>query len=435
MTIKKLYRIIIYFITVTCIYSQNVDISGKIIGRDGEPVVGADILLENKNMSTTTDQDGNYLITGTSAIINTLAFNSLYNVSMKGNQITFTINEPNNVIFSIYNLHGRIISNLHRGHLNKGKHNFVLPLDNLSNQVYLAHIKIGANVRTHRIIPIANSFVLSGKSIENDNSIALNKKYPADDNLVVSCNGYEAKTVNVTEYVAIIDIVLEFDWSDYVPPEITYENKYSSFSEFTDRFPNIEDTAKAIAYGVCRKLYRKWDESLKLEEIKFILDDDPNTIGWKSGKPPKITICIGGPYLQNYMDNDVEKMADEVKGIMWHEYTHGYQYDDSPNSGGEIGGVVEGIADAVRYFAGYIPISMRRPGGSWTYAYKTSAFFIAWIQEEYNGGDPEFLYKFNQQLANDDGKEFSWQTAIQEILGEDVSDVWDKYQDDISIKE
>ncbi|GAI76441.1 unnamed protein product, partial [marine sediment metagenome] len=182
--------------------------------------------------------------------------------------------------------------------------------------------------------------------------------------------------------------------------------------------------------GVCRKLYRRYSESLELEQITFILDDDPNTIGWKAGKPPKITICIGGPYLQKYMNNNgTEEMADEVKGIMWHEYTHGYQYDDG-NSNAIIG-IIEGVADCVRYLAGFIDISQRRPGGSWDSGYKTSGFFLAWLQEEYQGGDPEFLYKFNQSFAIDDG--ITWtKEAFKDITGETVEALWDKYQDAIS---
>jgi hypothetical protein len=433
---KSCPAVIICFIAVTYTFTQNIDINGTVLNREGEPVAGATVLLKNMNLNTTSVQDGSYRIYyNSTAVVNPLPPDLLYEAILNNNFIGFKLNKPENVTLSIYTLDGRAISDLHSGYLSKGKYRFAFPLQKLSYQVYLLRIGIGTDIVTHKIIPIMNSFTLSHMGIESGNSTGNARKITVDDTLIVACDKYEGKRVPVSEYITTIDIVLEFDWSDFLEPDIIFQNKYTSFSEFTQRFPSIEDTAKAIAYGVCRKLYRKWSESLKLEQITFILDDDPNTIGWKSGHPPKITICVGGPYLQNYMGNDIEKMADEVKGIMWHEYTHGYQYDDLPNTGGEIPAVVEGIADAVRYFAGYIPISMRRPGGSWTYAYKTSAFFIAWIQEEYNGGDPEFLYKFNQQLALDDGKEFAWQTAIQEILGEDVSAVWDKYQDAISIDE
>ena len=128
-------------------------------------------------------------------------------------------------------------------------------------------------------------------------------------------------------------------------------------------------------------------------------------------------------------NNGIEGMADEVKGIMWHEYTHGYQYDDGDS--GPIIGIIEGVADCVRYLAGYISISQRRPGGNWNSGYKTSAFFLAWLQEEYQGGDPEFLYKFNQSLDPDDG--ITWtKDAFEDITGETVEVLWDKYQDAIS---
>jgi|GEM_PF-3404272 len=427
---RFLYSSILHVFLAIGVFAQNVDIKGKVTNREGLPVAGASVVLKNLNKSATTDQAGLYQISGTSDIGNVQHAGSLYSVAMTNNSICLFLKAPGQITVSLFTVYGRSVAMLHNGSLNKGRHRFAFPSRSLSRQVYLLRIGTGSQTGNYTIIPINNSFTLSNRNVHPATGAAIAKGLPVNDTLSVTCTGYEAKTVPVTEYIATINIRLEFDWSDFLYPEIIFQNKYTSFSKFITRFPSIEDTAKTISYGVCRKLYRKFSESLKLEKITFILDSDPNTIGWKAGKPPAITICIGGPYLEKYMNsNGLEKMADEVKGIMWHEYTHGYQYDDG-NSNGIIG-IIEGVGDCVRYLAGYIDISQRRPGGNWDSGYKTSAFFFAWLQEEYNGGNPEFLYLLNQSMDIDDGITWS-KEAFKTITGETVEELWKKYQDDIT---
>jgi hypothetical protein len=104
--------------------------------------------------------------------------------------------------------------------------------------------------------------------------------------------------------------------------------------------------------------------------------------------------------------------------VMVHELTHAYQYNDGP------GWLIEGMADLVRFRAGHVPVSNRRPGGSYDDAYQTTAFFLAWIDDAHAG----FGRALNASLASDDDEEWT-EEIFRTLTGESVGELWDAYQD------
>ena len=101
---------------------------------------------------------------------------------------------------------------------------------------------------------------------------------------------------------------------------------------------------------------------------------------------------------------------------------HAYQH---ARSGVDIS-AIEGTADAVRYLAGYIPLSNRRAGGHWTNSYQTTGFFLVWIQQQ--KGFSNFIHDFNQQAKPGTPGVWSWDSAIRNTTGQGVQALWDEYQ-------
>jgi hypothetical protein len=105
-----------------------------------------------------------------------------------------------------------------------------------------------------------------------------------------------------------------------------------------------------------------------------------------------------------------------------HETTHGYQYDDKPESE-PPGWIIEGIADYVRLQSGHFGPGLLHAGGTWTDSYQTTGFFLAWLDTQYE----DFGYRLNQSLSPTDGSPWS-KASFAEITGKPIAELWSDYQ-------
>ncbi|KAK6343373.1 hypothetical protein TWF730_010963 [Orbilia blumenaviensis] len=80
----------------------------------------------------------------------------------------------------------------------------------------------------------------------------------------------------------------------------------------------------------------------------------------------------------------------EILGVIRHEMVHCFQYNAF---GGANGGLIEGIADWVRYKAGFRPPHWHRgEGDQWDNGYERTAYFLLWLEEQYG---PETVPRIN----------------------------------------
>ena len=161
----------------------------------------------------------------------------------------------------------------------------------------------------------------------------------------------------------------------------------------TQVIPDPIAAMKAVACQVCTILYRDPDEvkrnpaSIRLHIYDF--DGVANAGG--------DTISFSSRHIANY--DEPEDARFEFLGVLIHETTHLYQYDD----GG--GGLVEGMADFVRIRAGHHRMNRRTRGGAWTDAYTTSGFFFSWLagpgglqKTAASPADPDIGWAINQRM-------------------------------------
>ena len=202
-------------------------------------------------------------------------------------------------------------------------------------------------------------------------------------------------------------------------PPFTFHNEDPAGAEvFTDEVPDVEAWYRDIARRVCAYLYKTAEEARPVDSVALFLRNCPGVAAKWGDRDINVEICT--PHLQN-VKNQGRSVKDEVTGIMTHESTHGFQWDDKPDSN-PPGWIIEGIADAVRLKADYIAPDFLRTGGSYTNAYKTTAFFLVWLERQY----PEFLYRMNQSLKVNGS---AWSpTSFQTITGKSVDTLWQEYQ-------
>lgn len=216
-------------------------------------------------------------------------------------------------------------------------------------------------------------------------------------------------------------------WGKFKYPKVVFKNEdlKGNGKFFAEYIANPDSLEKAVDLKVCQLLYKDPSEVPEISKVVLTVKS-MDGVAYTSGlrKPTEKTTVVSSNYLKSIMDRMKDKPAivNELAGVVTHETVHIYQKSckkDSPDHGS----MIEGIADAIRYYAGVDNISRRHKGGTWTGAYTTTGFFIVWLQEKY---DKDFLYKLNKYAG--ETEEFHWENAMQTLLNKPVKALWDEYQ-------
>jgi hypothetical protein len=204
-------------------------------------------------------------------------------------------------------------------------------------------------------------------------------------------------------------------------PAIVFQNLTADGNGqiFDDAIPDPVAFMQEVSAGVCALLYREPGEVPTKTQITLVVDDFDG-VSSTGNAGTTATIQLSSTYLAGYTGDVVA----EIYGVIFHEVTHVFQLSEEYATNWAS---IEGVADAVRYYAGYVDLAERVPGGSWTSGYKTTAFFFAWLEDTYVW----FLYQLNQSYDPADEVPWSWD-AIEAITGHPVEELWDEYQAEIS---
>ncbi|MCW7541294.1 basic secretory protein-like protein [Aquabacterium sp. A7-Y] len=185
---------------------------------------------------------------------------------------------------------------------------------------------------------------------------------------------------------------------------------------------NPEAFMQDIGRKVCRTLYKRASEIRTASRVKLIVRYAPGEVAWKAGDGADITVMISTAHLQS-VKNQNRDVGKEIKGILFHEMTHMYQQDDSDGHGADAG-LIEGIADTVRFRNGFVPDGAQpNPNGRWNDGYRTTAFFLLWLDERYDS----FIYQLNRTMDTQDGKTWTPE-SFKTITGKAVDQLWTDYR-------
>ena len=210
----------------------------------------------------------------------------------------------------------------------------------------------------------------------------------------------------------------------FVDKDVTSEGALIYHQIVTDPEAYIKQHAREVA----EMTYYKPEDVNRVDNVIYTIEWYDG-ISAKSGSQPNIGIVFSTQHVKTTFDNtggDLDKVAFEIKGVLYHELTHGYQFEPqgagSYQKGTEFYGFIEGLADYNRIVKGY-HTATQQMGGHWTDGYTTTGFFYKYIAEKY---DADFTKKLNATCKTINP--WSHDKAFREILGRGVRDLWNEYQ-------
>jgi hypothetical protein len=174
---------------------------------------------------------------------------------------------------------------------------------------------------------------------------------------------------------------------------------------FAMTIPDPEAFMKARAHQDCLILYDQAANVKRTTAITLTIESPGDGVAATGGNQ----VGFSATYIAGYNGN----IAGEINGVIAHEFTHVYQYNRGP------GWLIEGMADYVRFKAGFFTLAQRRKGGNFDDAYRTTGFFLAWLDDQY----PNFARKLNQAM-----KTGASEATFETLTGLPIQALWDEYQ-------
>ena len=235
-----------------------------------------------------------------------------------------------------------------------------------------------------------------------------------------------------------------FGHGTFVPPTINFiddDPTHPGSIIFRELVPDpvafIQEHSKTLA----ELIYDDVSTNLinHVENITYRLHDYDGASG-KSGTTPNIIIELSTGFIEDKareFGGDTTELFAEIRGVLYHELTHGYQWEPV-GAGGYAGGTeffgfIEGLADYDRLSLGFHTTAYAEKGGSHTGGYTQTGFFYVWLEKQYN--IERFGAKLNATAATI--APWSLEKALHDIFTNEglptktVKTLWAEYQDSI----
>ncbi len=186
--------------------------------------------------------------------------------------------------------------------------------------------------------------------------------------------------------------------------------------------------------------YLPGDQMPAVSKVNYKLESwTGSSVADKSGAPPTIQIRFNAKYIGEFSGGKtVQAIVHEMRGVLYHELTHGYQFE--PKNCGSYDGssvywtFIEGLADAVRADAGLFDNQVQNRKDSskdskkWMAGYRTTGYFIQWMKTK----DKDAIRKFNRTAK--DLETWTWDAAVKAVFPTytGVEQLWNEYYKEIN---
>lgn len=190
--------------------AQTIAIKGKVTNAGGKGISGASITLTSQNLSTTTDDSGNYTLAGATAVTTPApALGGARVAILKNSNLVVELTESAPVRIELFDIKGNLMRNVFDKPASIGSYQFNLTTKPLATNMMVIRVTIGSHSSTFRYFPFGNNSHERSWSIPQSGNTLLAKLHITSDSLQASAQGYTAKTVKIASYDTTIDIALD----------------------------------------------------------------------------------------------------------------------------------------------------------------------------------------------------------------------------------
>ena len=208
---RILFGCLIMMMTFT-VFSQTIDLKGKVTNSSGSPVSGAIVTLLGKDIADTTGSDGTYSIykvAGTA--ITVFEIPSSEAITLQQGVVKLSMPEAASMRIEVFDILGNVINRVENKTASAGIYYFDILQNSRTPQILLVRAAIGNSISTFRYLPLQQKLNLINKkqqSVSSDNQ-ALSKQLANVDSLKIIADGYQAKVVAVTSFQEENNVTLQ----------------------------------------------------------------------------------------------------------------------------------------------------------------------------------------------------------------------------------
>lgn len=211
------------------------------------------------------------------------------------------------------------------------------------------------------------------------------------------------------------------DFAEVCTPTVSVDNRTAAGNGqlFTDSLPEPEAFMVTAARRACALLYLVPSEVPVTTDLTVLIEDFDGA-GELLFSGSRTIVRLSSSHMRNVADGGGD-VAAEIAGIS--QFLIGLDYGFDSEDPGATHWLHSGLGDWVRFRTGYTQLDQRAAGGTWTDGFKTTAFFVEWLEQNHENA----AYRLNQSLNPDDG--VAWTEAVfVELTGTDLATSWSEYQ-------
>jgi poly(3-hydroxybutyrate) depolymerase len=191
--------------------AQTINVRGKISTQGGaRPLPNATVMLVGQTLNGNSDTGGAYSIKRTTAVKVPLLVPQTENISFNNGTLEFYLSQQQSVKVEIFDIKGTLVKKDFIAAVPAGVFRYTVAVKQYATNVLVVRASIGANSLTCRYLSGNSANILQASSA---NVVATNgnlaKLAVVADSLRVTANGHTTKTVRISSYDTIVNIILD----------------------------------------------------------------------------------------------------------------------------------------------------------------------------------------------------------------------------------
>ncbi|MBF0430533.1 MAG: hypothetical protein HQK83_04600 [Fibrobacteria bacterium] len=187
---------------VTICFSQDVNLVGTLTDDKGTAIPKANITLTGKDISTTSDSLGKFLITDDPSSLNHIEAKPT--IQLKGSQLNISQEHSGGLFVGLYNVKGNQLAEIINTDQKSIQNSTTYSFEKQSTGVQILKVETGDHQKTFKIVGLSQLCV----NISNRSDM-LSKQTSIIDELIIKANGFQKKRVTLASYIDTLNIILQ----------------------------------------------------------------------------------------------------------------------------------------------------------------------------------------------------------------------------------